>query len=47
MPTIICSYCNYVGQDRTGKDTLDFDAMLQDVIEHEKTCEFNTDKEDE
>jgi len=36
MPTIICSYCDYVGQFK-GK-YLDIDAMWEDVVEHEKTC---------
>ena len=38
MPTIICSYCQYVGQDRSKREYLDVDCMWDDVVEHEKTC---------
>ena len=32
MPTIICSWCEYVGQGD------DFADRIQDVLNHEKTC---------
>jgi len=37
MPTIICSWCQYVGQG------VDPDSQLDDVIKHEETCEANQD----
>ena len=37
MPTIICSYCQYVG-NAEGK-YLDYDAIIDDVEKHEETCE--------
>lgn len=40
MPIIMCSYCHYLGSDSNSKYT-DYDAQLEDVIEHEKTCEYN------
>ena len=36
MPIIICSHCEYIGQD-SGK-YLNVDAIWDDVVEHEKTC---------
>lgn len=37
MPTIICSYCQYVGQGE------DFEDRLADVLDHEEDCEENPD----
>lgn len=39
MPTIICSYCQYVGSGSTHI------AILADVEEHEATCKENPDTE--
>ena len=36
MPTIICSYCQYVGQGE------EYEDRLQDVEEHEETCSERT-----
>ena len=33
MPTIICSYCEYVGSGD------DFDDRLADVLDHEEECQ--------
>ena len=32
MPTIICSYCEYVGHGE------DFEDRLADVLDHEEDC---------
>lgn len=32
MPTIICSWCDYIGQGE------DYDARIADVEVHEETC---------
>ena len=32
MPTIICSYCKYVGSGLT------YESIICDVVKHEKTC---------
>lgn len=37
MPTIICSYCNYVGSAK-GK-YFDYDALIANVEAHEEYCE--------
>lgn len=34
MPTIICSWCEYVGQGE------EYEDRINDVEEHEKTCEY-------
>lgn len=39
MPTIICSYCDYVGQGDEIED------KWQDALNHEKTCSENTEDE--
>lgn len=41
MPTIICSYCQYVGSGAEDSD------RIADVEEHEKTCPENPDYEEE
>ena len=38
MPTIICSYCGYVGSDKGGKYRND-DEIIADVEAHEEYCE--------
>ena len=38
MPTIICSYCQYVGQDTSEDKYLNIDAIWEDVLKHEKIC---------
>lgn len=40
MPTIICSYCEYVGQS-SGKYR-DLDEEIVDVDRHEEYCETRT-----
>lgn len=36
MPTIICSYCQYVGQGD------EYEGRIQDVENHEEYCEVKT-----
>ena len=36
MPTIICSYCDYVGQGD------EYEDRIQDVENHEEFCEVRT-----
>ena len=41
MPTIICSYCEYVGQGEG------FGERIQDVLEHEEICPDNVDRDED
>jgi hypothetical protein len=41
MPTIICSYCQYVGQG------LDYMDQYFDVEQHEETCSEKPEDEEE
>ena len=41
MPTVICSYCNYVGQSKgkyANEKYRSYELEIQDVKKHEKTC---------
>ncbi|KKN26086.1 hypothetical protein LCGC14_0878030 [marine sediment metagenome] len=38
MPCIICSYCQYVGQQKPEAEYLDYDEMIMDVLAHENIC---------
>ena len=44
MPTIICSYCLYVGQQKPDAKYLDYDEMIMDVLAHEKFCPENPER---
>lgn len=35
MPTIICDYCDYVGQGGS------FEERIENVINHEKSCDWH------
>lgn len=44
MPTIICSYCQYVGQ--CPSEYRDLEGEIADVDKHEKTCSEKPKEED-
>ena len=44
MPTIICSYCEYVGQQKPDAEYLDYDEMIMDVLAHENNCPENPER---
>jgi len=46
MVTIICSYCEYVGQDKSKSKYRNYDKEIEDVEKHEETCPENDEKED-